>query len=265
MARGIRGKRAVFDVAGASGVTTFNLIHCQPDLRKLVSWAARQGWLPPGGDVGYALHAALCNAFGDLAPKPFYYRDERSGLLAYSSRSTDALREAASIASPDIAALLGLDATRGGSGLSIREFPTQWAKGRVLGFEVRVCPVVRRGDGRQRDAWCAALDRGEVGLEREQAYMQWLARQFCATGAAEIIEARMTRFQLTTSVRRTKAVPGTEGKRSARNVGGPDATFCGHLRVDDTQAFAGLLVRGVGRHRAFGFGMLRLRPASTSA
>ena len=248
-------------------MSTLNLIHCQPDLRKLVPWAARQGWLPPGGDVGYALHAALGSAFGDRAPKPFYYRDERSGLLAYSACSADELREAASLANPEVAALLGLDAGRGSSGLSIRTFPTQWTEGRVLGFEVRVCPVIRDKEGHQRDAYCAALDRAEdkETVQREPVYKEWLARQFIATGAAEVIEASMTRFQLTTSLRRTKAAPGSDGKRTARHVGGPDAVFCGHLRVQDARAFASLIVRGVGRHRAFGFGMLRLKPASISA
>ncbi|SAK77550.1 CRISPR associated protein [Caballeronia catudaia] len=248
-------------------MTTLNLIHCQPDLRKLVPWAARQGWLPPGGDVGYALHAALGSAFGERAPKPFYYRDEHSGLLGYCPSSADELREAASLASPDIAALLGLDAVRGSSGLSIREFPTQWTEGRVLGFEVRVCPVIRDKEGHQHDVYGAARDRAEVkeSVQREPVYKQWLARQFIATGAAEIIESRMTRFQVTTSVRRTKAASGSDGKRAARRVGGPDAVFCGHLRIEDTEAFAGLLARGVGRHRAFGFGMLRLKPASISA
>ncbi|AQH01821.1 type I-E CRISPR-associated protein Cas6/Cse3/CasE [Burkholderia sp. KK1] len=245
-------------------MTTLNLIHCEPDLRRLVSWAARQDWIPPGGDIGYALHAALGRAFGDRAPKPFYYRDERSGLLAYSSSSADELREAASFASPDIAALLGLDAVRGGGGLSIREFPARWTKGRVLGFEVRVCPVVRDKEGHQHDAYRAALDRAEdkAEVKREPVYGEWLARQFTATNAANIIESRMMRFQLTTSVRRTKAAAGSNDKRIARHVGGPDAVFRGHLRVEDPQAFTSLLVRGVGRHRAFGFGMLQLRPAS---
>ena len=41
---------------------------------------------------------------------------------------------------------------------------------------------------------------------------------------------------------------------------GPDVVMQGRLRVSDPQAFAQLLARGVGRHRAFGFGMLLLRP-----
>jgi CRISPR system Cascade subunit CasE len=41
---------------------------------------------------------------------------------------------------------------------------------------------------------------------------------------------------------------------------GPDAVLEGVLEVVDGEAFAALLRRGVGRHRAFGFGMLLLRP-----
>jgi CRISPR system Cascade subunit CasE len=40
----------------------------------------------------------------------------------------------------------------------------------------------------------------------------------------------------------------------------PDVTLRGRLSITDSAAFADLLRRGVGRHKAFGFGMLLLRP-----
>ena len=39
----------------------------------------------------------------------------------------------------------------------------------------------------------------------------------------------------------------------------------GTLEVIDPTMFAGLVANGVGRHRAYGYGMLLLRPASTLA
>jgi CRISPR system Cascade subunit CasE len=42
--------------------------------------------------------------------------------------------------------------------------------------------------------------------------------------------------------------------------GRPAVTFEGTLTVTDGEQFEALLARGVGRHRAFGFGMLLLRP-----
>ncbi|MFM0321944.1 type I-E CRISPR-associated protein Cas6/Cse3/CasE [Caballeronia glebae] len=254
-------------------MTTFNLMHCQPDPRKFVLWASRQGGLPAGGDLGYALHAALHRVFGACAPKPFYYRDERAGLLAYTRNSAEELREAAALcAAPDLAEALGLDAGPRSPGLGVRAFPLQWDAGRVLGFEVRVRPMRRvkvndRKHGSERDAYREpeARREDEKDLAREGVYTRWLAEQFETTGAAKLVEARMTRFQLTAVMRRTQAATQGDGLRQSRTITGPDATFSGHLRVENTEAFARLLMRGVGRHRAFGFGMLLLSPASISA
>jgi CRISPR system Cascade subunit CasE len=40
--------------------------------------------------------------------------------------------------------------------------------------------------------------------------------------------------------------------------------FSGLLQVEDAAAFTALLARGIGRHRAFGFGMLLLKPATSA-
>jgi CRISPR system Cascade subunit CasE len=58
-------------------------------------------------------------------------------------------------------------------------------------------------------------------------------------------------------LRRSCAAAG----RSLRHQEGPDASFEGVLTVAEPGAFALLLARGIGRHRAFGFGMVLLRPA----
>ncbi|SAL78689.1 CRISPR associated protein [Caballeronia peredens] len=253
-------------------MTTFNLMHCQPDSRKFVLWAERQGWLPAGGDLGYALHAALHRVFGEGVPKPFYYRDARAGLLAYTRSSAEELHEAAAMcAAPNLADALGLDAGPRCPGLGVRAFPLRWNAGRVLGFDVRVRPMRRykaddRENGTERDAFreYEARLEDEKNVAREAVYARWLAEQFGTTGAATLLEARMTRFQLTPVLRRTQS-SGQGGGRKPRTIAGPDATFSGHLRVEDTDAFARLLMRGVGRHRAFGFGMLLLKPASISA
>jgi CRISPR system Cascade subunit CasE len=49
-------------------------------------------------------------------------------------------------------------------------------------------------------------------------------------------------------------------KLHSRYCEGPDAVMRGNLIVSDPAAFAQLLARGIGRHRAYGFGMLLLRP-----
>jgi CRISPR system Cascade subunit CasE len=175
------------------------------------------------------------------------------------------LREHAGHATPEVAHALGLDT------LAARTFPTRWRVEQRLAFEVRVRPVVRTKDGRERDAFLHVIEStvapegetppGEVRVahDRTKVYADWLKRQFSAEGAAELLHADIHGFRLTRVLRRPSDIPG--GKRKARAICGPDALFKGELCVTDGEAFAQLVRRGLGRHRAFGFGMLLLKPA----
>jgi CRISPR system Cascade subunit CasE len=233
---------------------TFQLLHCRPDPLALAAWATRQRLLSPDGDYGYALHALLTAAFGEKAPKPFRYMGERQGLLAYTDRRAETLRENAALATPEVARALGLDS------LATRQFPTTWHVGQRLAFEVRVRPVVRTKDGRERDVFLHAAESTEPRRvpQREEVYAEWLGQQLSTTGAAKLVHSGLDAFRLTRVVRRVP-VTGT-GKRRAQTITGPDALFKGELTVTDSEAFARLMARGVGRHRAFGFGMLLLKP-----
>lgn len=241
---------------------SFQLLRLQPDPAALAPWATRHGLLSSDGDFGYALHALLCAAFGELAPKPFHYLGGRKGLLAYTSADLDSLRLNAALAAPDVARALGLD------DLAARSFPTGWQTGQRLGFEVRVRPVVRSNDGRERDAFLHAVNPAVDGeydakngslAQRSAVYTDWLSKQLAVDGAAEIIETQMESFKLTRVLRKDGS--GENGKRKTTGVVGPDVVFKGQLLVGNPEAFRCLLARGVGRHRAFGFGMLLLRPA----
>ena len=232
----------------------------QPDAKALAVWASRHGVLSPDGDYGYALHGLLCAAFGEQAPKPFRYMSNKQGLLAYTMENLETLRLHASLAAPDVARALGLDE------LDARPFPNAWTTGKLLGFEVRVRPVIRAKDGRERDAFLHAVDAilaadGDGISQRSIIYGNWLAKQFAVDEAAQIIQAQMEEFRLTRVLR--KASAGENGKRKSYAVTGPDAVFKGQLQVGNPDAFGRLLARGVGRHRAFGFGMLLLKPASS--
>lgn len=243
---------------------TFQLLRLEPDTAALAHWATRNGVLSADGDYGYALHALFAAAFGDLAPKPFRYLGGRQGLLAYTTATLDNLRLNASLAAPDVVRALGLDK------LEARPFPTVWRRGQRLGFETRVRPVVRTKDGRERDAFLHAVgDMATPELASEQSslahrqaiYTGWLARQLGAEGAAELGNTSMQSFALTRVLRRGGC--GGNGKRKTTQTAGPDVVVKGLLHVGEPEAFNGLLARGLGRHRAFGFGMLLLRPAAS--
>lgn len=243
-------------------VAPLQLLHLQPDPQRLAAWAARHRLLDESGDLGYALHGLLHAAFGERAPHAFRYLDAEQGLLAYTDLSADELRQAAALTPPDAAAALGLGATQTHAGLSVRPFPSQWPTGHVLGFEVRVRPVIREGKtGRERDAFLAAADKAaDAPLDRGQIYGQWLRDHLARQGGAELLDVTLERFRLLDVTRQTQKVDAGAA-RSKRKVSGPDAVLTGHLRVTDAVAFAELVARGVGRHRAFGFGLLLLRPA----
>jgi len=248
----------------------------------------------PDEDEGYLLHRLLRDAFGPLAPQPFrFFPPERRRLgctqpakrkpgclLGYAEAGEDRLRDALALAEPAI------DAALPGAAVAAKAMPQRFSRGTALGFEVRACPIVRtrRGDGRpgsrELDVFLhESLNAPrEAPLSRERAYARWLEERLAAGGAgsASLHVHRMDQAPL---VRRrhpgrgARAAGETDGPprrlqatRDGRRVMArrPDVTFRGTLRVDDPEAFARLLATGVGRHRAFGFGMLLLRPAAAA-
>jgi CRISPR system Cascade subunit CasE len=68
--------------------------------------------------------------------------------------------------------------------------------------------------------------------------------------------ARVEAFRFT----RLLARDHSGGRSRSQHTEGPDATITGTLVVDDPDRFSVGLARGVGRFRAFGFGMLLLSP-----
>ena len=238
------------------------LFHTRPDPQRLAAWAARRRLLDSQGDLGYALHALLHAAFGADAPQPFRYIDADQGLLAYSQVNAAELAQRAALADPDVAAALGLAQTLQSPGLSVRPFPTTWAPGHELGFEVRSRPIIREGkSGRERDAFLVAVEKSpDVEMDRSAVYVQWLREALARQGGADLIDANVVRYQLLGVARRSQR-GGEDVARQSRLVTGPDVVFSGQLRVKDSQAFSQLLAKGLGRHRAFGFGLLMLRSA----
>jgi len=225
-------------------------------------------------DDGYALHCALIARFGTAAaPRPFRYLPDHprgAHLLGYVTDAT-ALAEAAALPLADDLPgdVFGPPAARA--------MPDTWRTGARYGFEVRVRPVTRFGkrvraecsareDAWQRgagevDAHVAACDRAAAagddpgGVDRETVYVEWLARRLA--GAALLETAGLRLFRRSRTRRNTHVA---EGART-RLVEGPDAVMAGTLAVDDPAAFARVIADGLGRHAAFGYGMVLLAPA----
>jgi CRISPR system Cascade subunit CasE len=267
---------------------SLHLVRLGVDLQGLAAFAVANA--ASDDDNGYALHLALRQRFGAAAPQPFrLFAEARSGphLLGYLSDPA-ALADAAAL--PVLEPLLGRVFT---GDPATHAMPETWREGALFGFEARVRPVVRFG-GRVRearaaqpaaqaregwwaragevDAWIAArthgADRGlwaedggdaaavqaatDASPTREDAYVAWLAKRL--EGAAVLQDAGLRQF------RRSRVRRSSHGAPGRGRVEGPDALIAGTLAVADPAAFHALLARGIGRHAAFGYGMLVLSP-----
>ena len=254
------------------------LIHAPLDMRAFNRWVGQRGLLRRGAfDPDFALHILLSAMFGKRALQPFrlFWSERRraASLYAYADADHEALQDVAAVAAPpDCITLLNPAALRS------KPMPSTFADGRRLGFDLRVRPVRRlRRDvqdtqagaaisrGREVDAFRLALMQRfpdgwrelgaparQSGVSRESTYTAWLAERLA--GAASIEECQLSSFS------RSRAVRG-----DGQGPEGPDATLHGTLCVQDPETFARRLREGVGRHRAYGYGMMLLRPPNRTA
>ena len=254
------------------------MIRADLDVNAFHRWAGGQGLIARNTfDPGYALHHLLVQSFGcDLAPKPFRVliprpergRQRRGTLYGYAAADAAALRAAAATFACPLQSNV-LPAAR----IESKPMPTTWQAGQRLGFEVLVRPVVRpkdrrlntrsggiRRSGAETDVWqweAERYPRGRMERSRQAVYTAWLATQLERRGGAALDPGteqepatRLTSFQRVRMVR----------KRRAHATEGPHAVLQGTLTITDADAFARLVAHGIGRHRAYGYGMILLRP-----
>lgn len=241
---------------------TLHLLRFDPDMARATQWFASEKLLPRNAeDGGYAWHALLTAAFGKaLTPKPFHLHLRRNRpvqLLAYSSEDPAALlAHAQSFAGPQAFAALRLGNP---TGIAAKPMPG-FTQGRRLGFSLRVRPTVRsdrngdRTKTRERDVYLAALDAVNLDAppDRAEIYLSWASVRL-EQGGVKVVSARIDGHERVETMRR-------DGKRDLKPVQGHSTSVAGVIEVTEPERFQTLLARGIGRHRAFGYGMLLLSP-----
>jgi CRISPR system Cascade subunit CasE len=237
-------------------MTTLHLVSLPIRLRPLRRWAAARGF---GADEGCALHHLLSETFGKGALQPFRlmvaHGASDGSLYSYARSDEAALKEiAAECALPD--ALAACDVPS----LATKFMPENWKPGRRLAFDLRVRPVRRLlkpagvfPKGAEVDAFLLDSLRAnpdgpsaESKLAREDVYRHWLEKRLGKS--AKLEQAKMVRYE------RRAILRGPEIRQ------GPDVVWHGELTVLDGNEFVARLASGVGRHAAYGYGMLLLRP-----
>lgn len=254
---------------------SLSLVRLRPDMAAFYRIAARRGFLPPGDDPGYALHAGLTAAFGTAAPRPFALRTTSMGteLLGYTTATSAEMAALARLA--PAGEMSDLAETLLAAPPEVKPFPEIWPVGLRLVFQVRVRPVARtRPDGRdgghrEVDIYAHSGTRrqaqedaeGAAARSREQVYAAWLQERMERGGGAIVEQIALRGYRRLRVLRRPR---GQDGRRTVIVTDGPDATLSGVLRSVDGAAFGRLLAQGVGRHRSFGFGMILLSPVGTT-
>jgi CRISPR system Cascade subunit CasE len=234
-------------------MSTLHLMRLALDPAALMRFAQSQGLLRHEDEGhGYVLHAWLAAMFGDAAPATFRHFDKRCELLGYAAADAAALTaRAQAFAPPQAWEALCTDS------LMTKPMPTSWTLGTRLGIEALTCPVSRK-DGHEKDVFLRALDRlGDGAPPRAEVYQEWFRRQWAGAVSFEHVELTSLgrRRLLRRAQRQADAQP-----RKARSLERPFAAFRATVRMEDPAAFAAHLARGIGRHRAFGFGMVLLSP-----
>jgi CRISPR system Cascade subunit CasE len=236
-------------------------------------------------DDGYLVHCLFGELWQGDAPAPFVLRGSGRRLDAWGYSRTAALalaKHALAFGDPAIVeAIASIDA------ISSKPMP-RLETGRRVGFLVRVCPVIRLSKavgslraGSEIDVFLARCQAAgqHKGLSRETIYREWFVAQLgdatrcgavlaratgVATGPAEddVVQEAVLRVA---AIGRVRLVRRTQGDvRVARWLVRPDVRLEGDLVVQDPDIFLRFLARGVGRHRAFGFGAMILVPPGTS-
>lgn len=238
-------------------MNTLNLISLPIDVRAFRIWAAHRNL---SFDEGAALHHLLGESFGKSVLQPFRLMVApgavNATLYAYTQTDKASLVQAGEeTGMPD--ALSVCDPSR----IAVKSMPQTWANGRQLAFDLRVRPVRRLINsvggirkGAEIDAFLAeALRRHPEGpspddkIDRDAVYRNWLSARLGA--AAEVTQVRIACFERTIAL------------RNGKKCEGPDVTFHGELTIRDGDEFADRLAKGIGRHAAYGYGMLLLRPS----
>ena len=257
-------------------MTSLHMLDLRLSMKGLTTIAKMHGLPLKKVDDNYLVHCALGKLFQNQAPKP-YCIESRQGrhlrVLAYAEKGADDLHEQAkAFCEPAV-----YEGVCDWSNLASKPLPSALPEDMTLQFELRACPVIRKSsagdngkegdakrswrEGQELDAFIAEAwkpENQDTALEREDVYRQWLARQFRARPSGAVLHTdtvSLSRFSIERMLRRV----GPE--RKSKVLKRPDITLNGHLTVTDGEDFMALMASGIGRHKSFGYGMIKVRPA----
>lgn len=231
---------------------TLYMVRADIGLHQFNQWMSSRSMRDPD----YAIHCLLEELLATWAMRPFrlvFTRGNPNGVLyGYGTVPVSDLRDLVA----DVADPLQMEIMPP-NGMQAKQMPTRFQEGKILGVELRCRPVRRRfkANNQEQDAFLVSAEnypKGQMPMTREEVYTEWLGFRLNSKGGAELIpgQTKMRAFRLTNGYR----------KLNGGLTNGPDVVLDANIRVTDSMAFQSLLKEGVGRHKAYGYGMLLLKP-----
>lgn len=217
-----------------------------------------------GDDDGcYALHHAMRKRWGDTAPQPFHavlsgpephvvgYMEDPSALQVVGNE-------------PHLRAVFP-------DGAQSRTITLPERAGETYSFRLRARPLIRYGKriadmieketGRRPFPEMCAVQatrlRTGADVDPTDVCRAWLAKRL--EGAASLATFSLLDYVAQPVLR------STHGPAGPRTFPGSTAVMTGTIVIEDATAFAALLAKGVGRHAAFGYGLMLIAPAAVPA
>lgn len=213
----------------------------------------------PTCDYGYLSHAFMRKAFCETSPQPFTVKRIDNTLSIIGMSHVDVCEIQDSFCPEGDSLLNEIVAS---IRMKSMRLPDYYAENTQIRFSAQCCPVRRSsktGKSVEKDAYLCELEHSErekrKPMTRHECYLEWLSKRMVNTGAT-LVEYDIRDFLLSTPSRRG----GKDHSGSPFIIGDrPRVEFYGVLSVEDPVKFSASLMAGIGRHKAFGYGMIDLQ------
>ena len=234
-------------------MTTLYLMRATLDMVNMARYAAEQHHSDPDRTA----HCLMAESFGKAQmPKPFAIKTRLTNgtlqgtALAYTCITAEELRKVA-----EQHQKLAHSAVMDPRTIMTIPVPDQWSEGHSIRFEIRIRPT-KRSSSRDAEHPKSELDiylGSAENASRAETYCQWLSESMWRQGGLQAtpLSMVMTKF----AMRRVRR------QNPSQRTTGPDATITGDATVVNPERMRSALADGLGRHKAYGYGMLLLRPS----
>ena len=216
------------------------------NLKELQTWMGERSI----ESLDRAIHCLLTETLGEAAPRQFRVIAGRgqptAALYGYTGHDSAQLtHNHQAFASPQ------QDQAMPAETIAAKVMPATWPANAQVAFDVRCRPLKQRNRTEVDAFWSMREANPAEEILRSDAYVKWITEYFARRGTAKVERASVQSYNRSqTETQRNQVTPKL-----------PETVMKGLLTITDGANFTGTLAAGVGRHRAYGFGMLLIKPA----